>query len=415
VRAATLLRRLLGVSQTIVHNVQFDADGDLLVEVRPTWHKPRCGLCGERAPGYDQPKQERRWRDVALGGIIVWLVYHVRRVECASCGIRVERVPWAAHDSRFTLALEELGAFLARVTDKTTVSSILGVTWRAVGSMLRRVVGDLLDPARLDGLRRIGIDEFSYRKHHRYLTVIVNHDTGKVVWAAKGKSSDTLHQFFDQLGPERVAALETITIDMSAAYQCTIEQRAPHAKTIFDRFHVQRLAHDALDEVRREVWRELRGGNDEATAKAVKKSRFSLHRREHRQTDVDRQRLSDIQRVHQPLFRAYMLKETLAQTLDITDPDEAIEQLDSWLAWASRSRLPPFVKVGRTIRQHLDGVRAYIQERLTNGIVEGTNNKLRMIARRAFGFHSPEALIAMLFLCCGGIVLDPPLPPFRTH
>jgi transposase len=161
---------LLGVSQTIVRNVRFDDDG-LLVAVSPSWRKPRCGLCGKRAPGYDQPKEERRWRDVALGGVVVWLVYHLRRVECATCGIRVERVPWAAHDSRFTLALEELGAFLARITDKSTVSSVLGVSWRAVGSMVRRVVGDLLDPNRLDGLRRIGIDEFSYRKHHRYAPV----------------------------------------------------------------------------------------------------------------------------------------------------------------------------------------------------------------------------------------------------
>lgn len=411
-RITTLLRRLLGVSHTVVRRVRFDGD-QLLVDVSPSWRKPRCGLCGQRAPGYDRPK-ERRWRDVALGGVVVWLVYQVRRVECATCGIRVERVPWAAHDSRFTLALEELGAFLARVTDKTTVSTILGVSWRAVGSMVRRVVGDLLDPGRLDGLRRIGIDEFSYRKRHRYITVVVNHDTGKVVWAAEGKGSDTLHRFFDELGPERLAVLETATIDMSAAYKSAIEQRAPHVQIIFDRFHVQRLAHDALDEIRREVGRLLRREDDFATAKAVKGSRFSLHRREHRQTDTDRQRLSDIQRAHKPLFRAYMLKETLAQTLDIPDPDEATQQLDGWLAWASRSRLAPFVRIGRTIRRHLDGIRAYIHERLTNGIVEGTNNKLRMIARRAFGFHSPAALIAMLFLCCGGIALSPPLPGM-TH
>ena len=413
-RVTTLLRRLLSVSQTVVRSVRFESDTSLVLRVAPTWRKPRCGLCGERAPGYDQLREPRRWRDIAFGATVVWLESRLRRVECPSCGIRVERVPWAAHDSRFTLALEELGAFLARVTDKTTVSCILGVTWRAVGSMVKRVVGDLLDPTRLDGLRRIGVDEFSYRKYHRYITVIVDHDTRKVVWSARGKSGDTLRKFFDELGPERLAALETITIDMSAAYKSAIAERAPHVQVIFDRFHVQRLAHDALDEVRREMWRILRKKDDEATAKAVKGSRFSLHRREHRQTNQDRQRLSDIQRLHKPLFRGYLLKEVLAETLDIHEPDEAMEQLDGWLKWASRSRLKPFVRVGRTIREHLDGIRAYIQERLTNGIVEGINNKLRMVARRAFGFHSAQALIAMLFLCCGGIVLDPPLPQM-TH
>lgn len=411
-RITTLLRRLLGVSHTVVRDVRFDENDDLVIHVTPTWRKPRCGICGKRAPGYDEIPEPRRWREVPFMGCLVWLQYKVRRVNCRRCGVRVERVPWAAHNSRFTLSLEELGAFLARVSDKTTASNMLGVTWRSIGGMVKRVVGDLLDPHRLDGLKRIGIDEFSYRKHHRYITVIVDHDTGRVVWAAKGKSSDTLHQFFDELGPKRVSKLKTITIDMSAAYKSAIKERAPHVEVIFDRFHVQRLAHDALDEIRRELWRTLRGSDQ---AKAVKGSRFSMQRREHNQTDKDRTRLSDIQRAHKPLFRAYLLKETLAEALDIDDPDEADRELDGWLSWASRSRLRPFVKVARTIREHRDGIRAYLRERLTNGIVEGINNKLRAIARRAFGFHSPEALIAMLFLCCSGIVLDPPLPRYWTH
>lgn len=411
-RITTLLRRLLGVSQTVVRNVRFEGTDDLIVRVAPTWRKPRCGLCGERAPGYDQLPEPRRWRDLAFGSVMVWLECQLRRVDCPSCGVRVEQVPWAAHDSRFTLALEELGAFLARVADKTTVSCMLGVTWRAVGSMAERVVGDVLDPGRLDGLRRIGIDEFSYRKRHRYVTVVVDHDTGNVVWAAKGRSAKTLHRFFDELGSKRLAELETVTIDMAAGYKKALAERAPHVQVVFDRFHVQRLAHDALDEIRREVWRTLRGTSE---AKAVKGSRFSLHRREHNQTHEDRARLSDIQRVHRPLFRAYLLKETLADALDVDDPDAADAQLDGWLAWASRSRLAPFVKVGRTIRKHRDGIRAYLEERLTNGIVEGINNKLRTVARRAFGFHSAGALIAMLFLCCGGVALDPPLPRRWTH
>lgn len=248
---------------------------------------------------HDRPRGSRRWREVALGGIVVWLEYRPRRVGCPTCGIRIEQVPWASHDSRFTLGLEELGAFLARVTDKTTVSRMLGVTWRAVGTMVRRVVRDVLDPNRLDGVKRIAVDEFSYRKRHRYITVIVDHDTGDVIWAAEGKSSETLFQFFDELGPERLQALETVTIDMSTGYKKAFAERAPHVKVIFDRFHVQRFAHDALDEVRRAIWRELKG-TPEATA--VKGSRWSLQRREQNQTDDDAARLSDIQRSHKPLF-----------------------------------------------------------------------------------------------------------------
>src|SRR5690606_3578779 len=141
-------------------------------------------------------------------------------------------------------------------TDKTTVSNILGVTWRAADSMVERVVRDGLDPQRREGLKRIGVDEVSYRKRHRYITVIVNHDTGDVVWATKGKGADALKQFFEELGPERVALLETATIDMAGGYKAAFKEHAPHVQITFDRFHVQRLAHDALDSVRRELWRE---------------------------------------------------------------------------------------------------------------------------------------------------------------
>lgn len=410
-RVTTLLRRLLDASRTVVRDVRFEGD-DLVVEVSPTWRRPRCGKCLRRGPGYDHLSTPRRWRDMPFGSVVVWLEARLRRVDCRTCGVVVEHIPWAAHGSRFTLRLEELGAFLARVTDKTTASSMLGVTWRAVGSMVERVVRDGLDAHRLDGLKRIGIDEFSYRKRHRYITVVVDHDTGRAVWAAKGRGADTLKQFFDELGPDRLAALETVTIDMAAGYKAALEEHAPHVQVVFDRFHVQRLAHDALDKVRRELWRTLRGTPE---ANTVKGTRFSVQRREHNQTERDRERLSAIQRSHKPLFRAYLLKETLAAALDIQDPTHAEQELRGWLAWASRSRLQPFIKAARTIRKHLDGVRAYLTERLTNGIVEGTNNKLRTVARRAFGFHSPAALIAMLFLCCGGIVLDPPIPGRWTH
>ena len=122
-RITTVFRRLLGVSCTVVRGVRFDEHGDLVIEVKPSWRKPRCGECCKPAPGYDSPSKPRRWRDLPFGSVLIWLSYHVRRVDCPSCGIRVEQVPWAAHGSRFTLALEELGAFLARITDKTTAST----------------------------------------------------------------------------------------------------------------------------------------------------------------------------------------------------------------------------------------------------------------------------------------------------
>jgi transposase len=342
-----------------------------------------------------------------MGRLRISLEYAPRRVECPRCGVRSEQVPWAAHGSRFTGDFEELVAYLAQVTDKTRVTELMGISWTTVGAIVERVVARRLDPSRLDGLRRIGVDEFSYRKRHRYLTTVVDHDRRRVVWAAAGRSAETLGAFFDVLGEERCAQLECVTMDMAGGYIKAVEDRLPEAQIVFDRFHVQRLASDALDEVRRAQLREIRGTEE---GRELFRSRFALLKNPWDLTRRETEKLSAVQRTNAPLYRAYLLKETLAQALDYKQTWRAKRALREWLAWASRSKLAPFVKVARSIRAHFDGILAYIQERLTNGIVEGFNNKLRMIARRAYGFHSPPPLLAMLYLCCGGIKLDPPLP-----
>ena len=405
-RATTLIRGMLGVTGLVVDGFSFGADG-LVVAVRPRWRRPRCGGCGKRAPGYDE-RPVRRWRHLGIGRLRIWLAYAPRRVDCPRCGgVRTEKVPWAPHQSRFSWDFEELVAYLAQVSDQTKVTKLMGISWPTVGAVVERVVGRRLDPRRLDGLRRIGIDEFSYRKRHRYLTTVVDHDRRRVVWAAPGHSAQTLAAFFAALGEERAASIETATIDMSGGYRKALQEHAPQAKIVFDRFHVQRLASDALDEVRRA---QVRFVGLSEKGRAIKHSRFALLKNPWNLTRQEKQKLSDLQRTNAPLYRAYLLKETLAQALDYRQPGHARRALEDWLAWASRSRLQPFVKAARTIREHFEGIVAYFKERLTNGIVEGFNNKARMIARRAFGFHSPQPLIAMLYLCCGGIQLNPPLP-----
>ena len=404
-RIATLAKKLLGVSRIRIRNVEAEEDG-ITIEVRPSWNRPRCGSCRRRAPGYDR-QPLRRWRHLAVGGTILWLRYAPRRVACGHCGVRTEAVSWAASlESRFTEAFEELVAYLARATDKTTVSELLGIAWRSVGAIVERVVERRLNAHRLDDLVFIGIDEFSYRKRHHYLTVIVDHIERRVVWVGEGRSSATLARFFDDLGP-RAAKIECITLDMSAGYLKTIRTRAAHAQVVFDRFHVQRLASDAVDAVRRQQMREI---DDPAERRAIKRSRFALLKNPWNLARREGEKLRQIERHNRPLYRAYLLKEALADALDYRQPKRAQRALAEWLAWASRSRLKPFVRAARTIRKHLQGVLAYVAYRLTNGVVEGINNRLRMVARRAFGFHSPKPLIAMLFLCCGGITLYPPLP-----
>ncbi len=401
-RMTTLFRRLLGVTRMYVEEVSLSAAG-LSIKVRPTARKSRCGQCGRRSYRYDRAK-ERGWTHLPIGRVRVVLRYRPWRVVCHDCGVRVEEVAWARHSSRFSLGFEEMAAYLAQVTDKTQVSRLLGLSWQAVGSIVARVVSERLDSDRFDGLRRIGIDEFSYRKRHRYLTVVVDHDRRRVIWAGQGRSAETLDGFFELLGEQRRDQIEEVTIDMAGGYIKAIAENLPGARVIFDRFHVERLAADAVDEVRREQVRDLG-----SRGKAIKGLRFLLLKHPDGLKPSEHQRLRDLRVWNKQLWRAYDLKEYLAEILELGDPQLGRSLLRDWLAWACRSKLPSFVKLSRTIRRHFEGIAAYIDTKMTNGIVEGFNNKLRVIARRAYGFHSAESLTAMLFLCCGGIELDPPL------
>jgi transposase len=304
-------------------------------------------------------------------------------------------------------------AYLAQHNDKTTVTKLMRIAWVTVGKIIQRFVrrqrGDV---DRLDGLRIIGVDELSYRRHHEYVTVVVDHVRGDVVWAAPGKSAETLKRFFDALGPERCGKLEAVTIDMSAAYIKAVSEASPEAKIIFDRFHVQRLGQEAVDEVRREEVREAKPEDK----KALKKSRWALLKNPWNLTAIESEKLAELQRKNQRIYRAYLLKEALAGVLDCAVIEVAEVKLDEWLAWASRSQLQPFVKLARTVRKYRDGILEYVRDRLNNGRVEGINGKARTITRRSYGFHSAVSLIAMLFLCCGGIHAYPAhIYPFWTH
>jgi len=404
-RTTTVLRILLGIHDLAVRDFHFSPMG-LVADVVPTWSIPRCGECGAKCRSVHDAR-ERRWRHHDLAGMTLHLRYRIRRAHCPDCaGVKTEAVPWAAHGSNFTYAFEERTALLAQQCSKSAVVTMLRTSWRTVGTLIRRVVDRAHDAEgdRLDGLRLIGIDELSYRRHHEYVTVVVDHERGRIVWAAKGKSAATLGRFFEDLGPERCSQLEAVTIDLSAAYIKAVTEASPAAKLIFDRFHVQRLAHDALDETRRDEVREAKGKDAKA---ALKGTRWALQKSPWNLTDVEQQTLAELEYTNRRLFRAHLLKESLAAILDGRQINVAHGRLRQWIAEARRSGLRHFKRVAGTIERHIEGVLEYIRSRLTNGPTEGLNGKARTITRRAFGFHSASALIAMLFLCCGGVHLTP--------
>jgi transposase len=255
VRATRVWARLLGLQRAVVEDVQIGVEGEIVVAVRPGWReRDRCGLCRRRSPGFDMGEGRRRWRALDLGTTRAFVEAQAPRVTCRRHGVVVCAVPWARHDSRFTTAFEDQTAWLAVNCSKTAVAQLMRVAWRTVGGICERVAADAQrEVDLLAGLRRIGIDEISHRKGQRYLTVVVDHDTGRLVWAAAGRDRKTVERFLDELGEERCAKLELVSADMAAWVAGPIAERCPQAELCLDPFHIVMLATDALDEIRREV------------------------------------------------------------------------------------------------------------------------------------------------------------------
>ena len=332
------------------------------------------------------------------------------RVACREHGVVVARVPWARHGSWFTREFEEQVAWLATHCSKSAVCELMRVSWLTVGRIIERVVSEQAgrrgDP--LAGLRRIGIDELSYRKGQRYITVVVDHDTGRLVWAAEGRDKKTVARFFDLLGSERCQQLELVSSDLGEWITLVVADRCPAATLCLDPFHVVALASDALDVVRREVWNEARQAGDKTGARWLKGARWALWKRPERLTGRQQTKLATIEQVNRRLYRAYLLKEQLRLVFQEPDTAAAIASLDAWLSWARRCRIPSFVKLAKTIKEHYAGIVATLTHRLSNARIEAINTTLRLICRRAYGFHSADALIALAMLTLGG--LRPPLP-----
>lgn len=415
-RATTLLRRLLDLPGIAVRGVSL-ADGALVIDVVLRRQRLACPLCDYTIRGrYDTRPVWSSWRRLDFGTAVVTVRAGLRRLACPVHGVLVEAVPFARHRSGFTRDLEDVAAFLATKTDKTTIARFLRIDWDTVGRICERVVAEGLDADRLDGLVHIGVDEVSWKKHHNYLTLVTSHTSGKVVWGRPGKDTSTLDVFFDELGSDRAGQIEAVSMDMGPAFNKSVraDGHAPQAVICIDPFHAVKLVGEALDTERRKAWNELRQGGDPTAARKFKGARWALLKKPKDLTEDQATTLRKLKRRGGDVWRAYTLKEAFRAIFAGDLTAEAVEELiDRWISRASRSRLPAFVKAAKSIRKHRDGLLAAIRLNINNGRAEGLNNVVRLIFRRARGFHSAEAALALVMLSCGPITLQ--LPHERSN
>jgi transposase len=403
VRVSTAFNRMLRVPGAKVDEVEIGST-EVLVRLRRTsrWHT--CP-CGERTQArYDRSR--RRWRHLDLGSLRLWLEADIARIDCQGCGrVRTETVPWARPGARHSSDLEQLIAWLAQRLDKTSICRLLRVSWEAVHAAVTRVVAEHRHDDRLDNLFKLGVDEISYKRGHQYLTVVADHDSGRVVWVAEGRSQQALQDFFDLLGPERCAQIQAISMDMAVIWRGPCERSIPQADICFDPFHLIRWVNQALDEVYRAAAREHGTGTGDRDWRTA---RYALRAGAERLTPKHRALLRKLQRSRHDLWRAWELKEEFRALFQTVEPNDADSYLTWWIAQARNSGIGPMVTLARRIQNHFDGIVATVHWGISNSRLEGINSKIRLINRRGHGHPNPKHLAAMIHLCLGGITLDLP-------
>jgi len=410
-RVSTAFSRLLRLKGVWVKAVRFEPDR-VLVEVALRRRRLVCPECAFSTPHRHNVREAQSvWRHLDLGVWRLEIRATLRRLSCPRHGVRTESVPFARPGSGFTRDFEALVAWLASKTDKSTICRLVRINWRTVGRIIERVSKDELDPHRLEELFDIGIDEVSWRKQHRYLTLVCDHQRRKVVWGTEGAGEKAADEFFTELGSERSAKLRAISMDMGPGYAKSArkENHAPQATICIDSYHVVALATKALEEVRRDYWNQLRSLGDQQAARRFKDARWALLKNPANLTAKQAITHRKLKRAGGQVWRAYTLKEALraifAPGLDLEDVTVLI---DRFISRATHSRLEPFLRLAQTITKHRQGILAAIRLGITQGRTEALNNKVRLITRRAYGFHSAKAALALVLLTCGPITLTLP-------
>jgi transposase len=403
VQDSRVWRRLLGLGdETVIEKIVLEADV-VVARVRARRAAPlRCGRCGVTAPRYDRGDGRRRWRALDAGTLRVVIEAESPRVDCREHGPTVAAVAWARHRARHTREFEQTVTWLARYCAKRTVSWLFRIAWETVGSILAHVVSDMdmLGVDRFDNVRRIGIDEVSYQKGHKYLIVVVNHANGQLLWVGKGRTKKTLGEFFQALGPERCRRIALVSADGADWIADMVGMNCPDAELCLDPFHAVSWVTDALDKVRRRMVSQARQAGDQAILDTLNNARWAVLKNPDRLTDKQQFKLADIQQVNNQLYRAWLLKEQF-RAIFAPGGEERILTFDEWLAWAARCQIPEFVEVAHKIRPYRDDIVSTLTHRLTNAIVEGLNARVRLLINIARGFRSVEALMALMQLHLG--------------
>lgn len=421
-----LIQALTGTKQIVCESIEMNEQvGAINIIAHPDRKSQcRCGICQKKCPRYDKGRGMRRWRCLDIGSTPTYILSESYRVSCPDHGVVTAYVPWARHKTGFCSNFEDTIAWLSVHSSRKAISELMRVEWHTVGEICDRVYKNLESQSqnRFDGLVNIGIDETSYKKGHKYMTVVVNHDTSSVIWCAIGYGKEVLKSFFKQLSDEQRKTIRCVSADGAQWITDCVSEYCPNAERCIDPFHVVSWATEALDQVRRQAWAEAnreakssqkkrsrgRPPKGEETdpvkekANSLKRTKYALLKNPENLTENQQAQLSFLTAANPKLYRAYLLKENLRLALK-ADSDEIGILLIKWMAWAQRCRIPEFRDLRKKIKRNFSAIIATAKFHLSNARIEAINNKIKLVIRTAFGFRNTDHLLSLVMLNCSDV------------
>ena len=411
--ANKFIRNLLNLKELFVTGFDLkQRPRRLTIFVKPYKNGCRCPECNRRGKIKHQTQQGRVWRDLPLYGCQVELCYFPREIICPTHGRIQERIPWADNFSRVTYRFEYALLIDCQIMTQKAAAQLLKVAPSTLSDMLHRAIGRIRDGHRIRGLKTVGVDEISYSKGHKYATIVYDLDKACVVWIGRGKGLETINHFFNEmLSDYQKKQIKYASCDMSQAYISAIEDHCPNATLILDRFHIVKALNEAVDEVRKQQWREA--GTDER--KTLKGLRWLLFKHSSSRSKNDSRILNELRKANRRIHRGWVLKDEFEHFWDYKAPWAAKRFFKRWTTTALKSRLEPLRKFVKTIRKHQHRILPFISRRLTNAVGEGLNRIIKIIKNRASGYRTLQAFRDIILLTVGDVDIPAQIPVnFRT-
>lgn len=398
-RDPEIWEKLLGLERPwFVERVAVDRERKVVETFIGYEGEASCPECGQRAGKYD--RRERRWRHLDLYEYAAFVVAQVPRTDCPEHGIRQVSVPWAEGRSGLTSLFARLAVSLLQEMSIAAVARTLRLSWDEIDGLMQRAIdrGLALRKDRL--VRHLGIDEKSFKKRHKYVTVVTDLDAGAVIWVGSGRKRETLDAFWASLSAEQLVGIEGVAMDMWAPYIESTLAFLPDAeeKIVFDKFHVMRFLTHAVDLERRAA---SRGDT------TLKRTRYQWLKSPQKMSSAERIGFAKLRKEHERLGRAWAIKELFGELGTYSYLGAARRFFHSWYGWAIRSRLRHMKDVALLLARHIENILTYLRIPITNAASEAVNSKIQWFKYQARGFRNEARFMRSILFHCGGLDLRP--------